>query len=276
MAVLTALRQTPGAVWRNPAIALPLIALVLLQAPSFAAELLDPFLAVVLSLGLTAVFVFLIPFFQGGIIGMADEALDGSTSLGTFLSAGKSNYLSIFGAYLLLLAVNVVFGIGVFFAFFLGIGAAYVGGDGGGGGASVAVVAAIGLLALVVYLLFNFFVQFYSQAIVVDAYGAIGGLKRSFGVVRGNLLATLGYSLLAGAIAIGFGLFVAVLSVFASPTSMATLTTETPPLAWFAGVGLVGGLLTVVLGTFLAVFAVAFYREIAAESGPQQRPAPEL
>ncbi|UWG46770.1 putative membrane protein [Halanaeroarchaeum sp. HSR-CO] len=275
MAVLTALRQTPGAVWRNPGIALPLIALVLLQAPSFAAELLDPLLAVVLSLGLTAVFVFLIPFFQGGIIGMADEALDGSTSLGTFLSAGKSNYLSIFGAYLLLLAANVVFGIAVFFAFFLGVGAAYVGGDGGGGGASVA-VAAIGLLALVGYLLFNFFVQFYSQAIVVDAHGAIGGLKQSFGVVRRNLLATLGYSLLAGAIAIGFGLFVAVLSVFASPTSMATLTTETPPLAWFAGVGLVGGLLTVVLGTFLAVFAVAFYREIAAESAPQQRPAPEL
>ena len=276
MAVLKALKQTPGAFWRNPVIALPMIALMLLQAPSFATEFLDPFVAVALSLALSVVFILLIPFFQGGIIGMADEALDASTSIGTFMSAGKSNYLSIFGAYLLLIAVNIVFGIAVFFAFFLGIGSAYIGGNGGSGGIPFTIMATIGLLILFGYLLFNFFIQFYSQAIVIDEYGAIGGLKHSIGTVRRNLLTTFGYSLITGALGIGFGVFVGALSILASPTSMTTLTTETPPLTWLIGIGVVGGVLTVILGTFLAIFAVAFYRTISAHNGTQDRPSPEL
>jgi hypothetical protein len=276
MAVLKALRQTPGAFWRNPVIAIPMIALMLLQAPSFATEFVDPFVAVAISVAISVVYIFLIPFFQGGIIGMADEALDGSTSLGTFMAAGKSNYLSIFGAYLLLIAVNAVFGIAVFFAFFLGIGAAYIGGNGGGGGTSFIIVAAIGLIVVLGYLLFNFFIQFYSQAIVIDANGAVDGLKRSISIVRRNLLSTFGYSLLAGAIGIGFGVFVGVLSAFASPTSMATLTPETPPLTWLIGIGIIGGALTVLLGTFLAIFAVAFYRTISTDRTSQSRPSPEL
>lgn len=276
MAVFRALKQTPGAFLRNPVIALPMIAIVLLQAPTFATEFLDPSLAIVLSLGVSVVFVFLMPFFQGGIIGMADEALDGSTSIGSFLEAGTSNYVSIFGAYLLLLAINVVLGVGAFVVFFLGIGAAYLGGDAALGGSSLIILGVFGLLFGIAFLLFTVFVQFYPQAIVIDGHGAIGGLKRSIGVVRRNFLATVGYSLLAGAIGIGFGLFAAVLSVFASPTSMAMLTSETPPLSWIVPVGIVGGILTVVLGTLLAIFAVAFYRAITTEGDAQNRPAPEL
>ena len=276
MAVLKALKRTPGAFWRNPVIVLPMVALMLLQAPTFATEFLDPFVAVVLSIGASVMFVFLLPLFQGGIIGMADEAIDGSTSLGTFMTAGKSNYVSIFGAYLLLIGVNAVFGIAVFVAIFFGIGAAYFGGNGNGGGASLVIVAVIGLIAVFGYLLFNFFVQFYSQAIVLDGHGAIGGLKRSIGVVRQNILGTFGYSLIAAGIGIGVGSVVGVLSVFASPTSMDTVITETPPLTWLIGIGILGGVLTVVLGAFLAIYSVAFYRTISADGPSQSRPSPEL
>jgi hypothetical protein len=77
-------------------------------------------LAVVTSLGVSVLFVFLLPFFQGGIIGMTDEALLGRTSLGQFFQSGRANYLSIFGAYLLLLGVNVGFGIVVVGAMIFG------------------------------------------------------------------------------------------------------------------------------------------------------------
>ena len=276
MAVLKALKQTPGTFWRNPVIALPMIAVVLLQAPTFAAEFLDPFVAVALSLGVSVVFLFLIPFFQGGIIGMANEALDTSTSMGTFFSEGRSNYVSIFGAYLFLIAINIVFGIIAFFLFFFGIVAAYPGASDGGSTLSILLPAAIGLLVGLGYLLFNFFVQFYSQAIVIDDYSAIGGLKHSIGVVRQNLLSTFGYSLLAGSIGIGFGIFAAVISVFASPTSMATVATETLPLSWYIGFGLGGGVLTVLFGSLMTIFAVAFYKIIAGSAANQQHPEVEL
>lgn len=276
MAVLKALKRTPSAFWRNPVIALPMIALVLLQTPSFAAEFLDPFLAMALSLSLSVVFVFLVPYFQGGVIGMADEALNGPTSMGTFFSAGKSNYVSIFGAYLMLIAINIVLGIGILLVFFLGLGAAYIGGNGGGGGAGFVILAVFGVLVALGYLLFNFFIQFYPQSIVLDDYGAIGGLKHSIGVVRQNILSTFGYSLVAGAIGIGFGMFAGVISVLASPNSMATLTTETPPLTWFIAFGIIGGILTVIVGTFMAIFSVSFYRSITEGDGSQLHPTPEL
>lgn len=276
MAVLKALKRSPGAFWGNPVIALPIIALVLLQTPSFAAEFLDPFLAMVLSVGVSVIFVFLVPYFQGGVIGMADEALDESTSIGTFHTAGTSNYVSIFGAYLMLIAINVVLGIGILLVIVLGLGAAYFGGNASVGGVSFVFLAAFGILVALGYLLFNFFIQFYPQSIVIDDYGAIGGLKHSIGVVRRNVLASVGYSLVAGGIGIGFGILAGVISIFASPNSMATLATETPPLTWFIAFGIIGGLLSVILGTFMAIFSVSFYRVITEEDGSKQRPTPDL
>ena len=276
MAVLKAIKQTPGTFVRNPAIALPMLVLVLLQAPTFAAEFLDPPVALAISLGISVVFIFLTPFFQAGMIGMADEAIRDSTSIGTFVSEGKSNYVSIFGAYLLLIGINIVFGIIAFFVFFLGIGASYLGSTGGAGEPSILLPAAIGLLAGLGYLLFNFFIQFYAQAIVIDDYSAVSGLKHSIGVVRQNILSTFGYSLLAGAIGIGFGIFAAVISVFASPASMATIATETPPLSWYIGFGLGGGVLTVLFGSLMTIFSVAFYKAIAGSSGNRHNPDVEL
>ena len=276
MAVLKALKQTPGAFWRNPVIALPMAALVLLQAPTFAAEFLDPPVALAISVGISVVFIFLTPFFQAGMIGMSEEALRDSTSIGTFFSEGKSNYVSIFGAYLLLIGVNIVFGIIAFFIFFLGIGASYLSSTGGAGEPSLLLPAAIGLLAGLGYLLFSFFIQFYAQAIVIDDYRAVGGLKHSIGVVRHNLLSTFGYSLLAGVIGIGFGIIAAVISVFASPTSMATIATETPPLSWYIAFGLGGGVLTVLFGSLMTIFSVAFYRAIVGSADTRQRSEVDL
>lgn len=48
------------------------------------------------------------PFFQGDLLGMADEALNGQTGLGTLVSEGKTNYIRLLLGYLALFAVNLV------------------------------------------------------------------------------------------------------------------------------------------------------------------------
>ena len=261
MAVLNALKESPGALWRNPVLIVPILALVILQAPMFASEFIDPIMAALISVGLSLVFVVLMPFFQGGIIGMADEALSGKTTLRTFFSAGKSNYISLFGAYLLILAINVVLGIGFVLFMFLGLGAAYLGGD-GTSAVPILVVAGGGLLLALFYFLFTFFIQFYSQAIVLDGVGAIDGIQRSYTVVRNNLAATFGYSILVGVIGGIFGLFISVISILASPPALAAMEIPTLPLEWLVGFAGFGGVLTLVIGTFLAIYSVSFYEAI--------------
>ena len=266
MAVLKALKQSPGALWRNPVLLVPILILVLFQAPMFATEFIDPILAAVLSVGFSLVFVVLMPFFQGGIIGMAEEALSGKTSLRTFFGAGKSNYISIFGAYLLILAINVVIWFGFVLFMFFGVGAAYLSGD-GTSAAPILVVAGGGLLLALLFFLFIFFIQFYSQAIVLDGVGAIDGIKRSYSVVRSNLLATFGYSILVGIIGGIFGLFISVISILVSPRALTAMDLPTLPLEWLLGFAGIGAVLTLVIGTFLAIYSVSFY-ETVTERGP--------
>ena len=263
MAVLKALKQSPGALWRNPILLAPVLALVLLQVPMFAAEFIDPIVAALISLGLTLVFVVLMPFFQGGLVGMAEEALDGKTSLGTFFSAGRSNYVSILGAYLLILAINIVLGIGFVLFLFLGVGAAYLGGD-GTSAAPLVVVAGGGILLALVYLLFLFFIQFYSQAIVLDDVGAIGGIKRSYAAVRNNLVAAFGYSILVGILGGIFGLIISIASVLVSPSALSSIDVPPLPLEWVVIIGGIGGVLTLILGTFFSIYSVAFYKKISS------------
>ncbi|MGM0371552.1 MAG: hypothetical protein ACQEQJ_03495, partial [Halobacteriota archaeon] len=142
---------------------------------------------------------------------------------------------------------------------FLGAGAAYLS-EGAGGAPVVVLLAMLGLT--VAYLLLAFFIQFYPQAIVLDGQTAVGGLKHSAGVVRANPLATLGYSLLVGFVAGLLGLFGSVLSILASPRAMGAITGEAVPLEWILGMGLLGGVLTIVVGTFLAIYSVSFYRAV--------------
>ncbi|MFC7174451.1 hypothetical protein ACFQL0_16020 [Haloplanus litoreus] len=171
---------------------------------------------------ISLVFIFIMPFFQAGIVGMADEALDGQTSLESFVREGKSNYVSILVVSLVLVAVNFALGFVAFFVAIFGGFAAYS--DTGGVGIGVLVIIGL-IVALVVlaYLLVLFFVQFYSQAIVIDDLGAVGGLKHSVSVVRHHLVSTLGYSVLVGILGgIAGGVF-AIGSLLTSPQSPSTL-----------------------------------------------------
>jgi hypothetical protein len=270
MAVLKALRQTPVALLHNPIVFVPILVLILLQLPQLLLQAVDPLLASVVSLGISLLLIVLVPFFQGGIIGMADEALEGKTSLGSFVREGRSNYVSFLVVYLVILALNFAVGIFGFFVLVFGGLALFAGGAGGtGGGPGIAVLAVVGLvvgLFVLAYLVFALFVQFYGQAIVVDDLGAVEGIKRSVSVVRTHFVSTLGYSVLVGVIGLLAG------GVFALATALVSTQSATSPAhvpiphlspAAAVGVGLAVLALGTLFGGFFGVYSVAFYREIA-------------
>jgi len=262
MAVLNALRRTPGALQRNPVLFVPILVIMLFQVPQLVLQSINPILASVASLGLSLVFMIVIPFFQGGIIGMADEALDGRTSLDSFVREGTSNYVSLLVAYLVLLAVNIAIGIVGFFVALIGGVALFANGGEGPNFVAFAIVGVIVALFVLAYLVVVFFIQFYGQAIVIDDLGAVDGLKHSYAVVRGRLVSALGYSVLVGILGGLAGGVFAIASMLVFPQSTTVLSL--PQLSVVAAVGV--ALLIVVFGAlfggFFGVYSVAFYRTI--------------
>ncbi|MFC6942569.1 hypothetical protein ACFQE8_21820 [Salinirubellus sp. GCM10025818] len=262
MAVLNALRRTPGALQRNPVLFVPILVLMLFQVPQLVLQSINPLLASVVSLGFSLVFVFVMPFFQAGVIGMADEALDGRTSLESFLREGKANYVSVLVAYLVLVAVNFAIG---FAAFIMAIPIGFAVFSDLRGGVGIAVLAIAGLIAVVVvlaYLLFVFFIQFYGQAIVIDDLTAVDGLKHSYAVVRVHLASTLGYTVLVGVFgAVAGGVF-GVASILVSPRTTAVLSLPQLSMVSTIGVALLIVVLGALFGGFFGVYSVAFYRTI--------------
>jgi hypothetical protein len=262
MVVLNALRRTPGALQRNPVLFVPVLVLMLFQVPQLVLQSINPLLASVVSLGFSLVFVFVMPFFQAGIIGMADEALDGRTSLESFLREGKANYVSVLVAYLVLVAVNFAIG---FAAFIMAIPIGFAVFSDLRGDVGIAVLAIAGLIAVVVvlaYLLFVFFIQFYGQAIVIDDLTAVDGLKHSYAVVRGHLASTLGYTVLVGVFgAVAGGVF-GVASILVSPRTTTVLSLPQLSMVSTVGVALLIVVLGALFGGFFGVYSVAFYRTI--------------
>ncbi|MFC7166050.1 hypothetical protein [Halospeciosus flavus] len=263
MAVLNALRRTPSALARNPVVFVPVLVLMLFQLPQFLLQTVDPLLSSLVSLVMTLVFVLAVPFFQGGMIAMADESLDGHTSLQTFIEEGKANYVSIFVAYLALMAVNLLLGM---VAFFLGIfGGVLYFGSGGLDSANILILAIFGavvLLVVLLYMLVLFFVQFYGQAIVLEGHGAVEGLKRSVSVVRHHLVSTLGYTVLCGGIGGVAGAVFGVASLLMSPRSMMALSLPEPSLLIIVGTSLLVVAGGTVFGGVFAVYSVSFYRTL--------------
>ncbi|WP_336023973.1 hypothetical protein [Halobellus salinisoli] len=267
MAVLTALRESPGALVRNPILFVPVLVVMLVQLPVLLLQSVNPILAGVASALVSLLSIAAIPFFQGGLLAMADEALDGRTSFATFLESGKRHYVAILVAYLVLLAVNFTFGM---VAFVAGIaGSVLLIGSGQFGGPNLAVLVALGVVAaigILAYLLVVFFLQFYGQAIVLEGRDAVEGLKRSIAVVRENLLSTIGYVLLAGVVGSLAGLGFAGASALLSQgttTSVMGNAAPAPSLPVLAGVGVGVLVLGTLFGGFFSVFSVAFYRKIA-------------
>lgn len=285
MAALQSLRPAVSGLVRNPILVLVTALYGLFQLPNLLVESTSPILASVISLVTFGALVVVLPFFQGGVLGMADEAVGGKTSLGALVGAGKANYVPLLLGYFVLLAVNMVFG---FIAFMGGIivviGGSVAGMSGGGSGMGgptavdapslgfdptlLAVVGIVAVGLLLLYLLITFFVQFYAHAVVLDDTELVDGFRRSAGLVRSNLLSTVGYTVLLT----GGGLLVGVLAAAGSlvfgpqqpaGSPFAEIVTIEPTPAVVAALALGYVLLTGIAGAFYATYSVAFYRSIS-------------
>lgn len=260
MAALKSLRPAIRALVRNPILAVLIGLFGVVQLPQFALQSSRPLVASIVSLGITGVMVLVVPFFQGGILGMADEALNGRTTLGQFVSSGKEHYVSLLVAYLAIFAVNLVLG----FAAMMGIIFGGVGLFAGGGEPDLAVLAvlvAIGLVFVLAYLLFTFVIQFYAHAIVLSGTDLVAGFKRSVSLVRHNLVSVLGYTaiLLVGSVVLG-GVS-GVISLLFTPQSTG-LPLPDLSAAVLVAAAIVYVVSIAILGGFYATYSVAFYRSI--------------
>ncbi|MFC4541836.1 hypothetical protein ACFO5R_07830 [Halosolutus amylolyticus] len=264
MSALQSLRPAISGVVRNPILLVITGLYGLVQLPQLALQEQDPLLATAVSLGVTGLMIFLLPFFQGGVIGMASEAIAGRTTLGTLLRSGKSNYVSLLLAYFVLLAVNFAFGMFVFFGILIG-GVSVVAGGGEPGIAVLAVLGLFGLVALLGYLLVTFFVQFYAHAIVLSDTDLVGGFKTSVGLVRDNILSVVGYTavLLCGSAILG-GVGVGASFLFTADQSTGVPVPELSlPVLVAAGVAYL--VAVAIGGAFYATYSVAFYQNIRSD-----------
>jgi len=262
MGALKALQRTPGALARNPVLVIPVLIIGLFQLPQLLLQATNPLLASAVSLGISLVFLLISPFFQAGIIGMADEALDGQTRLSSFIADGKAHYVNVLVAYILLIVIGfVLFIVSFIISFILGI---LVLPHMEFSGFAVGVFGLVFVIAYLPMLILLFFLQFYGQAIVLDNEGAIDGIKKSASLVRHNLLSTLGYSIIAGVFGGGLGLVLGGLSILASPQPAQFMNLPEIAFPTLAAAILVVIVLSSIIGSGLAIFSVAFYRDVSA------------
>jgi hypothetical protein len=203
MPALESLRTALGSLVRTPVLFVAGLVYGLILLPQTATQLLGVPLAPFL---LQVVTFFLTPFVVAGLIGMADESIrDGTTTLGRLTTVGRERYVPLllgnlvqFGIVLAFVVVFVV--VALAGAVTLGISGAAAGGAGAAGGALVLLAVVAVLVGL--FLLVSFFIQFYQVAIVAGGSDAVEGFKESVSLVRSNLLATLGYSVISFAVSV--------------------------------------------------------------------------
>ncbi|WP_049909471.1 DUF7847 domain-containing protein [Halorubrum saccharovorum] len=291
MAALQSLRPAVSGVVRNPILVLVTALYGLFQLPNLLVQSAGPLLASAISLVTFGVMVLVLPFFQGGLLGMADEAVAGTTRLGTLVAVGKANYVPLLLGYFALLAVNMVFGFLAFTgAIVVVIGGSIAGMNGGTGGGMggagtgvdapafgfdptlLVVVAVVAVGLVLVYLLITFFLQFYAHAVVLDDTELVDGFRRSAGLVRSNFLSVFGYTVvltiggvLVGVLAAAGSLVFGPQQPAGSPFAEVVSIDPTPAIVAAVAIGYV--LLTGIAGAFYATYSVAFYREISGGAG---------
>ncbi|MFC5366375.1 DUF7544 domain-containing protein [Salinirubrum litoreum] len=208
MAVLSSLRTALGSLVSNPVLFVASFLIGLVTLPQSALSLLGIPLAPTL---LQLVTYFITPFLLAGLIGMAIEAQADGTAFGTLTREGKENYVPLLLGTLLRTAIQFAFGIVVFLfgivAFVVGIGGAGAISEGGldpGAllGSLGLVFVAFLLFAVLPYLVVMVLIQFFPVAIVAEDRDVIEAFKRSYGVVRSNVLPTVGYSIVSFGVAL--------------------------------------------------------------------------
>ena len=195
MAAIAALRTALSALGRNPVLFLGGLLYGVVVLPQSALQLAGIPLA---PTALQILTFFVTPFVVAGILGMADEALDGDTSLGTLRAAGTDAYVPLLIGNLVAVAIALAFGVALAIAVVavvLTVGFGSLSGGAAGTGA-LALVGGTLLLIGLAYLLVNFFIQFYPVLIVLTDADAVESFTGSYGFVRRNLVAALGYSVI--------------------------------------------------------------------------------
>ena len=298
MPALESLRTAVGALLEAPVLFVAGLAYGLILFPQTLVQLIGvpiaPFLLQVLTF-------FITPFVVAGLIGMADEAIaDGRTGLGSLTDVGRERYVPLllgnliqFGIVLAFLVVFVV--VALAGAVTLGLGGAAVGGAGLAGGALV-LLAVVGLLVLA-FIVVSFFIQFYQVAIVAGEADAVDGYRESLSLVRANVVATLGYSVVSLAVSIltsvpvtGFVLWRSLQRsgelAGAGGAGTGTAPGGFGPMAGGTGASAMGSLFStteavalalvtlataMVLTTFQQTYATAFYRRHEGQRSIEER-----
>jgi len=203
MAVFSSLRTALGSLVYNPVLFVASFLIGLVTLPQNALSLLGVPLAPTL---LQLVTFFITPFILAGLIGMAVEAQADGTAVGTLSREGKQHYVPLLLGTLLRTAIQFAFGLVVALfgvvAFVVGIGGAGAISDGGLDpgvlvGSLGLVFVAFLLFAVLPYIVVMFLIQFFPVAIVAEDRDVIEAFKRSYGVVRSNVISTVGYSILS-------------------------------------------------------------------------------
>jgi hypothetical protein len=208
MAVLSSLRTALGSPVSNPVLFVASFLIGLVTLPQNALSLLGIPLAPTL---LQLVTFFVTPFLLAGLVGMAVEAQADGTAVGTLSREGKEHYVPLLLGTLLRTAIQFAFGIVValfgIVAVVVGIGG--TGALSGGGLDPAALAGSLGLVlvafllfALLPYVVVMFLIQFFPVAIVAEDRDVVEAFKRSYGVVRSNLLPALGYSVLSWVVSV--------------------------------------------------------------------------
>ncbi|EMA41459.1 DUF7847 domain-containing protein [Halococcus hamelinensis] len=279
MGTISAVSSAGAALRRNPIIFAAMVVVVGVSLLSTVVQFLpianDPLVSSLLSMAISLVVtVFVYPFVEGGIIGMAHEGVVGRTGFGTFLSEGRENYVGLLLANILLFAIFIATGIVyLIVSVVIALVAGFAVGGGGGGGFAGGVGLGAGLvftgisaLLIIGLLLVPFFLQFYQAAIVVDDAGVTDSFRRSAGLVRANFAKTLGYNVIA--------LLVNLVSVIPILYYVVTQVSVSDAPANAAANGFLGtspsgglvffvawGVLSFLIGAFLRTYYVAYYTD---------------
>lgn len=286
MAAIQSLRTGLSALGRNPVLFLGGLLYGLVVLPQNATILIGATSAAPL---LQIVTFFVTPFIIAGLIGMAGEALDGDTTLGTFARIGRARYVSLLAGKFVEFGISVLFVVlfvVVALASVVALGIGFSAGSGVASGGSMLVAAGIVALLVLAALLVVFFIQFFPVAIAFDDADAIEGFKRSVSLVRSNLLSTLGYSVINFVVALvtalpvlGFTFYRAFSRGFPQPSNGGPGAAPGPGGGFASGgvemgavlsttemvaVVLVSLALTAFLVAFRQAYATAFYRRHSA------------
>ena len=284
MPALRSIRPAVGSVARNPALVGVSALFALAQLPDLlVGPTANPELSAAVSALTFGALILVVPFFQGGLLAMADEALDGTTRLATLVAGGKEHYLPLLVAYLALLGVSLAFGFLAFFGALLGIAGSVASEPAGFVAVPAEDVTLLAVLAIIVvgllaaYLLVTFFLQFYAHAIVVDGAELVGGFRRSVRLVRSNLGVAFVYTALLTVGGAAFGLLVGAASLALALPAMESAPAWVPTVevgtlgAVGVGVGVIA--VTGVLGALWATYSVAFYRACSGRTPAAGRQA---